>query len=339
MKRGGDPGRQGRDAVFRSSRRVTFVVRSNNAPRRISNAHVSRDPMGSMKVDVKPIPAPVPAALGLDGDWSDIADVMAKLDRQSMVLRLWNRETGDDLPARAVILDKTGYIAAVDADADAGSELIEIERHLFASIKSRRAAIAIDLDGLTSPHLVSLDSIPGLFNAAIAPRVKEGDAPAADLGIAVTKSVSQTGPAPTADPPETRLVPTPLSEPQPEPESKQAAAAPGKVPQPEGASRLRALTSPKGFPDSLQAALVDALRPLAVDFKAALLFQVEYVDGQSEYLVGFADSDPTRESILETAVNSALASVPRHSLELGITFMEAGDPMVVRISRVGLRLV
>lgn len=106
----------------------------------------------------------------------------------------------------------------------------------------------------------------------------------------------------------------------------------------EGAARLRALTSPKGFPDSLVEALRDRLAAVRAKADAALLFQAEYIDGHSEYLVAFWGAEPGDQDDLEAAVNQALASRKRPDVELGITFMDAEDPMAVRISRVGHRL-
>jgi hypothetical protein len=108
---------------------------------------------------------------------------------------------------------------------------------------------------------------------------------------------------------------------------------------PAGTARLRALTTPRGFPDSIQASLKSALSKLQPSLGAALLFQAEYVDGHSEYLLGFSGAQPDREDEIEAAVNTVLSASPRTDFELGITFLDADDPMVIRISRVGFRLV
>ena len=118
------------------------------------------------------------------------------------------------------------------------------------------------------------------------------------------------------------------------------APAPTDAPvQPVGTARLRALTTPRGFPDSVQASLKSALSKLQPSFGAALLFQAEYVDGHSEYLLGFSGAQADREDEIEVAVNAVLSASSRADFELGITFLDADDPMVVRISRVGFRLV
>lgn len=373
MKRVGETGQERRDAVFRSSRRVTFVVRSDQGSRSFSNSRVSRDPMEAMQVDVKPDPAPAPRALSLDDDWSEISEALSMSDSLAVGIRVWNRDVADALSSRAVMRDGTGYLAASDIDVDAGSELVELSRDLFDLVKMRRAVIAIDLNGKGSPRLVSFDSVRDLFDIA-EPELSEEPAPETTvepelprpapqmpasgvLETAVARSKTAATPAlsnqKTASPPvpskqkiatppvpanqKTATPPVPANAVKPPAPSAPQPAASAAEPS-EGASRLRALTAPKGFPDSLQSALVGALRPLAKAFGGALLFQVEYVDGQTEYLVGFAGADVTREPELENAVNAALASAPRQGFELGITFLEADDPMIVRISRVGLRL-
>lgn len=330
MKRQGDQGRFGQDAVFHSSRRVSFVVRSDIGSRRFSSSRVSRDPMEAMQVDVRPEPSPTPPALGLESDWSDLSESLDAVVSGRETLRLWNRDTGEDFAASAVRQDGAFYIALADVKADAGSELIEIESALFDRMKSHREVLTIDLGSDHNNRLISFDSARDIFAPAIvadvAPAPEQPPEPKAP-------DVALVAPA-TAPPPKVAPVVPANKETPPKPTAKQDDAEPVS-----GASRLRALTSPRGFPDSLQTALVNELRPLSEAFNSALLFQVEYVAGQTEYLVGFVKASASLETELESAVNSALASSKRHDVELGITFLEAEDPMTMRISRVGQRLV
>lgn len=332
MKRQGDPGQTGGDAVFRSSRRVSFVVRSNTAPRRVSGTNVSREPMDAMQVDVRPEPAPSPPAFGLDSDWRELSESLSAVASGQDTLRLWNRESGDAFAAHAAKRDGAFYIVASDAEADPGSELIEIEQELFDLVKSGRKAIVVGLEPGNRNRVVATESVRDLFGKP----AKIQDAP-------------RPPPQPAARPPEKDDKPAQAlaaEPPRPEPPQPANAQTPPRPAigqtdggAPEGASRLRALTAPRGFPDSLQSALVSALRPLSETFHASLLFQVEYIDGQTEYLLGFTRAEAAHEAHLEAAVNAALAAANRPDVELGITFLEADDPMVVRISRVGQQLI
>lgn len=288
--------------------------------------------MESMQVDVRPEPAQSPPAFGLESDWSDLCDSLEAVAAGEDTLRLWNREIGEAFAASAAKHDEIFYIAASDTTADPASELIEIERELFEPVRSRRKAMAIGLGPGARNRIVGFDTVSKLFG------------PAEERGMTAAKGGSPKPTPETGDPPPLKAVNTPA--PIPVPSAPANTEAPprekGSPPDPAletGASRLRALTSPRGFPDSLQSALVTALKPLSETFGAALLFQVEYADGQTEYLVGFTTASASHEADLETAVNKVLATANRQDVELGITFLQVDDPMVVRISRVGLHLL
>lgn len=332
MKRQGDPGRSGHDAVFRSSRRVSFVVRSEKPTRQPSGARVSRDPIESMQVDVRPDPAPPPPAFGLESDWSELSESLEAVVAGEDTLRLWNRDAGDAVAASAAKRHDIFYIAASDANADPASELIEIERDLFENVKSRRKAIAISFEQDDRNQVVEFDTVSDLFGGA----EERGAASRQSTNAAPATEAAARQPSKRAVTAERIQIPSAAANSEAPPRQT---TAPAGTSLEGGASRLRALTSPRGFPDSLQSALVTALRPLSENFGAALLFQVEYADGQTEYLVGFATASASHEADLETAVNKALAAANRPDIELGITFLEGGDPMVVRISRVGLQLL
>lgn len=110
------------------------------------------------------------------------------------------------------------------------------------------------------------------------------------------------------------------------------------APKGDQAARLKALMSPKYFPDSLTSALTRVIHPIKDRLDAALLFQAEYVDGHTEFLIGISGAESESEDIIEDAINSALENPQWRDIELGLTFLSTEDPMVVRISRVGHRL-
>ena len=275
--------------------------------------------MGSMQVDVRPDPVPPPPALGLESDWHEMSDVLVAVASGQEKLRLWNRDAGDAFGAIGAKRSGVIYVAATNEDAGADSELIEIERDLFDLVNARRTVIAIDLDGDQPARLVSFESVRDLFEPTeppVEPDELEPSKPEPSPEPEKPAASSMQAVATPAIPPAPANKETP-----PAPVSRNTENAPSG-----GTSRLRALTSPRGFPDSLQSALVTALRPLADSFSAALLFQVEYVDGQTEFLVGFSNADDTQEIELEDAVNSALAAANRNDIELGIHRPAAPDP-------------
>lgn len=340
MTRERDQGQAGQDAVFRSSRRVSFVVRSETASRRFSTSRVSRDPMESMHVDVRPDPAPTPPAFGLDSDWQVLADDLADIAAGHETLRLWSRDAGDAFTASVALRDGAYYIAASGSEANSDSDLIEIERELFEMLKDHRKAVVVEIGSDKPNRLVSYGSVSELFENA----ETESDEPTPPSGPD-QEAQAQPGPdpqpeGPISKPPDNSNAP-PVSDPDdrtPTGTGDTSATDSDTGSSVTGAARLRALTAPRGFPDSLHTALVSRLEPFADAFKAAMLFQVEYVDGQTEYLVGFTKAERDQEAELEEAVNAALATAGRHDVELGITFLESDDPMVVRISRVGQHL-
>lgn len=308
-------------AVFRSSRRVTFVVRAGSSARRFSSSRVSRDPMGSVQIDVtetKPVKAP---KLGLSGDWSAIADRLSTGEGSGVELTFTTGEPGEVLSVMGVVRNGTAYIATTDDKAETGTgDHILLDPSVFEVIRDGRAAIAIEMEGDHSCRLVSYTTFQELLNRP------EPERPSVEIDAGSTEQRSATDPEP-AKSHEVAITQTP-----------QPAAADDPV-KPSGTARLRALTTPRGFPDSIQASLKGVLSKLKPSFGAALLFQAEYVDGHSEYLLGFSGAQADREDEIEVAVNAALSASSRADFELGITFLDADDPMVVRISRVGFRLV
>ena len=302
---------QATGAMFRSSRRVAFVVRSADSQERPPNSRVSRDPMGSDEIDIRDMPPQTTPRLGLEGDWRPVIEAIG--DSRDTTIALETDESGSAMLARVLVVDRRALIAAGSNDTVEPAVSIFLDPDLHDMVRSKRAAIELDLEEARAARLVSYKSVSHLLTDDADERDLREDNEedeASSQSVAVDPPVERDDRAP--DP---------------------------KVTLPaEGAARLRALISPRGFPDALEDTLTDALGPLKEFFEAALLFQAEYVDGHTEYLVGFSGVPHDREDKLEDAVNAALAGSRRRDVELGITFLEGHDPMLVRISRVGHRL-
>lgn len=221
--------------MFRSSRRVSFVMRSAEGARRFASIRASRDPFASIEVDVRPAE-------------TTSAEVRPKRQPPRM----------SKSHARAEQAHPVG------------------ER---------------DVAPVTPPERA--DPVDG----------KPSESP---------------NPSPASDTTEQRSSPEPVAG---------------------DAVRLRALTAPRAFPDALQESLADGLNHLRADFDAALLFQADYMDGHSEYLLAISGARMSQQDNIEAAVNAAMSAYTRRDIELGMTFLDADDPMAVRISRVGTRLV
>ncbi|NND17065.1 MAG: hypothetical protein HKN98_00660, partial [Silicimonas sp.] len=248
--------------------------------------------------------------LGLDGDWKLVAATVRQ--HAPTFLTLENGATDGDIPAGAVVRDRKAYLAVVPAEnAGESAAAFLLEDSLYDLVRSRSAAIELDLDGNQTPSL-----LPYKVVAEIIASNAHGES--ADPAASASTDDQQPSPADDAT----------------------EAATPAKTAAPtaDGAARLRALTSPKMFPPDLQDHLTDSLDGLKGRFEAAMLFAAEYIDGETEFLVAFWGAKPADEDAIEMAVNTALSSHRRGQTELGITFLAAEDPMVVRISRVGWRL-
>lgn len=324
MGRDSDPEDTGAGAVFRSSRRVNFVVRSGAPSRRFSSSRVSRDPMQSLSVDVEAAPPLRPMALGLEDDWSGAVAALAGAQDDWTPVTLIRIEDDKPLDARARVRGGVVYIA-YDPDGGGGTaaQVIGIGRDLFALVRSQRAAIGVTIGLTNGARLVSFKSIADLFEPPKATPVEAVSLPDADL--------PEPEP-PQALPPATEATGTNLV-----PQAAPEAPAPAETAMRDSALRIRALTSPRGFPDSVQDRLAQKLVELGPGIGSAMLFQVEYSDGNAEFLIGFSGTPEHRYDEIEAAVNQAL-SESRRDINLGITFMAADDPMLPRISRVGLTL-
>lgn len=324
MGRDGDTRQDRQDGVFRSSRRVTFVVRSAESQRRLSMSRVSRDPMTSIKVDVRIEPS-APAVLDVEGDWSSISERLeAEADRPAL-LRFECAGTGEEFVAEALRKWSSRYIVVSGQSAGGGDvPSTVIERELFMLLLKKRAAIVIDLDEPEKARLVSYRTVEALRDPQDAPSVAAA-IPAFAEPVGAPSAVLKEEVAPRPSEP-------PLSTAASAPEPKGNTARPQEnVPE---TVRLKALTSPKGFPDSLQDQLSAALGKFGTKFGQAMLLQVEYDGGNTEFLIGFAGVGAGNQSEIENAVNSVLAASRRRDIQLGIAFLEADDPMLTRISRV-----
>ncbi|MBT8415845.1 MAG: hypothetical protein KJO42_00235 [Silicimonas sp.] len=266
--------------------------------------------MGSVQVDVQEAPSDQPPPLGLDGDWKLVAATVRQ--HAPTFLTLENGATDGDIPAGAVVRDRKAYLAVVPAEnAGESAATFLLEDSLYDLVRSRSAAIELDLDGNQTPSLLPYKVVAEIIASN---ESGEGAVPAA------SESTDNQQPSPADD------------------ATEAATSAKTASPTADGAARLRALTSPKMFPPDLQDHLTDSLDGLKGRFEAAMLFAAEYIDGETEFLVAFWGAKPADEDAIEMAVNTALSSHRRGQTELGITFLAAEDPMVVRISRVGWRL-
>ncbi len=309
--------RQDRDnGVFRTSRRVTFVVRSVESQRRLSMSRVSRDPMTSMKVDVRESP-PRPPSLGVGSDWSAVSGFIEGIGATPGRLTAICTETDDCIGALVLSRGAGWYLYHPEDQGefefqDSAFD-VRLDRDLYELLRDRRAVVVIDRRDSTSAKLVSYKS----FASA-----KQKDAVASPP--ASSKALEPASAAPIVEP----VAATAVAE-QPAETAPTTAPATGVA-----SARLRALTSPKGFPDSLQESLSKLLSQISDRFGHAMLLQVEYDGGHLEYLIGFAGAPEHNHAEIEAAVNAALAASRRKDIELGIAFLEPDDPMLTRISRV-----
>ncbi|MEQ9056410.1 MAG: hypothetical protein RLO38_17080 [Roseovarius confluentis] len=318
---------------------MKFIVRSGSGARRFSSSRVSRDPMGSTQIEVRKSLSAAPPKLSLDSDWSAVAKTISESEAGDSVFLL--RKDGHDhvLPARAIARNGSAYIAAGETDdADSGGRQIVLDHDLFDLVLTQRVAISVDLNGKNPARLISFDGIAEMFMPDGATVFADNLQPEPEPEPEPEQLVSSVEATSFSEPRAEYQAATTANEAEaPRPEPATATAHAGD--RPEGTVRLRALTSPKGFPDTVQRQLTGSLAELKSGFDAAILFQVEYIDGHTEYLVGFSGADDSVETEIENAVNAALSTSPRMDMELGIAFFDAHDPMVIRISRVGQRLV
>lgn len=105
----------------------------------------------------------------------------------------------------------------------------------------------------------------------------------------------------------------------------------------ETAEAVVALHKPSGLPEDLLAALDGKLAAAAGLADAAYLASVTYKDGQKGHLLGFVAALPEAEAALAQAVAEALTFSGIDAGHLDVAFFRAGEPIVERLGRVGLR--
>lgn len=298
-------------AFFRSSRRVTFVTRSKETAARFSSARASRDNLSETNIEVEEDQPLRPATLGLESDWGQVTKSLASLSEEPACVSLATAQTSEAHFATAILRERIAYIFGTYEGSDRRQpvESIALDRDLFDLVKAQRAGIALDLSGGEPARLVSYKAVADLLAST-------KDLPVSEPAAKVDEPVSKPEPAPAPPPPEVDRRTRPA----------------------DGNARLRALTAPRGFPDTLQQRLGEGLKNIGEKFTSAMLFQVEYVDGQTEYLIGFAGVADGQFDKVEDAVNAVLATSRRNSVQLGIAFLENDDPLFDRVSRVGLRI-
>ena len=102
-------------------------------------------------------------------------------------------------------------------------------------------------------------------------------------------------------------------------------------------ARPVSLTSPKGVPEPLLAALDARLAAAEGIAEAAFLASAEYEGGRRGTLLTVLGAAPGAEEALARAVGEALVFTGIDAGELDVAFLAQGDPAAERLARVGLR--
>ena len=102
-------------------------------------------------------------------------------------------------------------------------------------------------------------------------------------------------------------------------------------------ARPLALHPPKGLPASLLTALDRRLAQGEGVARAAWLAAVDWSDGSRGHLLAFVGARAGSEETLAAGINAAVALSGAEGVRLDVTFLPDGDPVIDRLSRVGLR--
>lgn len=94
---------------------------------------------------------------------------------------------------------------------------------------------------------------------------------------------------------------------------------------------------PKGLPEAMLGALDARLASLGGLAEGAWLVAVRYEGGGRGHLLGFVGAVPGAEGALARAVSEVLAFSGLEAAALDVGFFGAGDPVVARMARCGLR--
>lgn len=301
MSRQGDQKDWQKSAVFQTSRRVAFVARAAVRSPRFASDRASRDPMTSLEIDVHNAIPSTPSVLGLESDWSGVLQSIGSKKAARFSLQA-SGSTGS-FAAHIAIIEHAAFLLPGDFEAagDLSTHLM-LDHELYDLLAGRKGALEIQLAPPHETKFISFSELSERLPHDDGSRHPEPEQPA------VTGTPAIREPDNAAD---TNI---------------------------NTAERLRALTSPKTFPASLKKMLSHSLGSIDGAFETALLFQAEYVDGHSEYLIGLCGAEEHLVPSIEATVNRALTEFEDEVVELGIAFFDADDPMVIRISRVGLIL-
>ena len=331
MERNCDPINVSSGAVFQSKRRSAFSAPSDRLPIRGANTRTAPRP----KTKSTNRPVSKPRRLGLEGNWSEVAEILASCQGKTAVLELGCGESHRTLVARAF---SHSDIAVLAADGDFGqveenSKKIILDKELFKLLENRKAAVAIRLGEKPTARLVSFESVESLFSPTIVSPADRSEE-AATTGIERAESGKGTVAANDKEPKQrkasNRVRTSPISQ-----INTESSVASGKKSSP----RLKAVTPPRGFPETLLDLLAETVKKAKIGEMAATLIRVEYVDGQSEYVIGFVGAPLLQHDILEEGVGKALASYTRSDVNLGIAFFDDDDKMANRIVRIGTALI
>lgn len=102
-------------------------------------------------------------------------------------------------------------------------------------------------------------------------------------------------------------------------------------------ARPLAAYPPDGLPLALLAALDRRIAQGEGLAEAAWLARVDWSDGTAGHLLAFVGARPGSEEPLAAGVNAAVALSGHEGVRLDVTFLAAGDPVIARLARVGLR--
>lgn len=220
-------------------------------------------------------------------------------------------EAGTEPPlARVVSIDAANYVLVFETEgmleALAGEDaarLIVPMRGFLDYLRGRNVGLAINVGDRDHATIIPADQLVSLLPAS-APTVPD-----------------------VAEPPEL----------PPERESVPAQAAEPSVPA-QRLGQFSALLAPRDFPDTLHAALTDRMRRMAGMCARALLFRAHYDDGQIGFLVGLSGVGAGDKRAFEIAVSDVLTASHREDIKLEIAFLDESDPILDRVSRVGISL-
>jgi len=332
-----DPYEDGDKVVFRSTRRRPALVRRAHAtPPPDVGADTGETPGGLLPQIVTPIDT---AHAAMNGGGAAEHRAFIETVAAAELLVLLEGEIGAGRPvARVVPVEGAKYVLAFDTDdravalagEDAPISLVD-GRGLFNLIAGRGVGVAVNLGHAPSTALIAAEEIDRYLDAARAAEASAAPEPAAE------KTAEPDSPTETPPPGTTHAGQSGAPEP-PEDGPDAPAAEPEDPTAFVNASGFRALLAPNGFPDSLMAALGQAMGRIDGLCDRALLMRAEYVDGKSGYILGFSGVAAAGRAGIERAVAEAAAAARRRDVALDVAFFAADEPALDRIARVAVTL-